>query len=85
MMNSAKKDLTAGFSVLNTVYWVGFAATGAFSSSFLLHAGLTNSEIGRLLDAAGVHTLLAVTTVLSAIGACVMIFAVEKTEKVAGQ
>lgn len=40
---------------------------------------------GRLLDAAGVHTLLAVTTVLSAIGACVMIFAAEKTEKVAGQ
>ncbi len=48
-MNTEKKDLTVGYSFIVTLYWIGFAAIGAFASAFLLHAGLTNSEIGVVL------------------------------------
>lgn len=45
-----KKNLTAPYAMVQGSYWMGFVVYGAFSSYYLLEAGLSNTAIGALLS-----------------------------------
>lgn len=52
------KFWTARYAVINATYFMGFCGVHAYASIFMLERGFTNSQIGMLLAAANVFSVL---------------------------
>ena len=47
------KNRTAGYSAIQSFFWMGYAGIMGFVSLYLLHAGFDNAQVGLLIAAAG--------------------------------
>ena len=52
------KNRTAGYSAIQSFFWMGYAGIMGFVSLYLLHAGFDNAQVGLLIAAAGLLSAL---------------------------
>ena len=51
---NTEKNLTLSYSMIQSFFWMNFAAIMGFSSIYLLSCGITNTQIGMIIAAAGI-------------------------------
>lgn len=58
MTPAKNKSLTTGYSLIQGCYWMNFGTLMGYSSFFLLAGGFSNTEIGMIVAAAGILSVI---------------------------